>query len=216
MAARVPSSTTVGTASVTRLAPRRPRRPPVAALGLVLVAGAALAAVSLFRAGTARVEVVVAARDLDPSRPVTPQDLRTTEASTSTSARFLSPAGAARLVGQRPQGPIPAGTPLNAAMFAATQPLAPGEVVVGAVLEAGAVPIPGLRVGDTVELIVTATNKSGGATVQDLGPARVFGISDAGGPSGKTWVSLRTASTVGAQVAQASQDGSLRLELVSR
>jgi Flp pilus assembly protein CpaB len=185
-------------------------------LGVLLVAGCALAAVLLARSGQNTVDVVVAAHDLQPGQPIGSGDLRTTQVSTSTNATFVSAAHLAGLVGQAPRGFVPAGTPLNPDMIAAGATLSAGEDVVGAVLAPGAMPVGGLRPGDVVEVMVTS--KATGASAAppgSLGRAVVYEVAPSAGDNGADmWVSLRQPTSLGLRIAQAAADGTLRLALV--
>jgi hypothetical protein len=111
---------------------------------------------------------------------------------------------------------VPAGTPLNLGMFAGGATLAAGEDVVGAVLASGALPVGGLKAGDTVDVIVVSKASEGlPAPPADLGRATVFDVAPSTtGASDQTWVSLRQPVSLGLQIAQAASDGTLRLALV--
>jgi Flp pilus assembly protein CpaB len=185
-------------------------------LGVLLIAACGLAAVLLARSGHATVEVVVAARDLQPGQTVTAADLRMTSVSTSTNARFVSAAQLDAVIGQTPRGFVPAGTPLNLGMLAGGAALGPGEDVVGAVLPSGAIPIGGLKPGDTVDvLVVSKSAETPAAPPADVGRAVVYDVvSVSTGTSDQTWVSLRQPSSLGLAIAQAASDGTLRLALV--
>jgi len=205
-------------ASVTRLIRPRERQTPLVVLGVLLVAGCALAAVLFARSGQHSVAVVVAARDLQPGDPISAADLRVTQVSTDTDASFMSAVHLAELVGQSVRGYEPAGTPLNLQMIEAGAALGPGEDVVGAVLAAGAMPVGGLRPGDPVEVLVVAkASDSTGpeAPPADLGTAVVYEVAPASSdPTAGTWVSLRQPGALGEKIAQAAADGTLCLALV--
>jgi len=206
----------VAAGSVTRLVRPRERQTPLVLLGVLLVAGCALAAVLLARSGQNTVQVVVAARDLQPGQAIASADLRTTQVSTSTNASFVAASHLAELLGQVPRGFVPAGTPLNVGMVAAGAAVSPGEDVVGAVLAPGAMPVGGLRSGDVVEVIVTAKETgTSAAPTGSLGRAVVYEIAPSAGDNGADmWVSLRQPASLGLEIAQAAADGDLRLALV--
>jgi len=206
----------VAAGSVTRLVRPRERQTPLVLLGVLLVAGCALAAVLFARSGQSTAEVVVAAHDLQPGQPIAAADLRTTQVSTSTNATFLSAAHLEELVGQAPRGFVPAGTPLNPDMIASGAALSAGEDIVGAVLAPGAMPVGGLRSGDVVEVIVTSkANGTSSAPPGSLGRAVVYEVAPSSGDNGAdTWVSLRQPASLGLKIAQAAADGTLRLALV--
>ena len=202
--------------TVTRLVRPHERQTPLVVLGAVLVAGCGLGAVLFARSGQHTVDVVVAAHDLEPGQAIGAGDLRITAASTQTNARFVGSSHLGELVGQSPRGYVPEGTPLNLGMIQAGPVLGSGEDVVGAVLASGAIPVEGLRPGDTVEVIVVskATN-SAAAPPADLGRAVVYQVAPSASSTGDgTWVSLRQPSTLGLKIAQAAASGTLRLALV--
>jgi Flp pilus assembly protein CpaB len=185
-----------------------------------------LAATLAARSSARRVDVLVAARDLQPGSPIGQADLRVTRVSPDTNARFVAATDAAQVLGRVPRGFIPAGTPINSAMVAAGPEVPSGNMVVGAVLSPGQVPVA-LATGDTVEVLITArgggvtsSGSASGAAPQraDGGRAVVFAVSqlgqDANDPAGSTWVSLEASDTVAATIAQAAADGTLRLAAV--
>jgi len=204
--------------TVTRLVRPRERQTPLVVLGVLLVAGCALAAVLFASSGQHTVGVVVAAHDLSPGQPITSGDLRITQVSTSTDASFVSASHIGLLVGQSPRGYVPAGTPLNLGMLQAGSALSAGVDVVGAVLPAGAIPVGGLEPGDVVDvLVVSKTTALDGlqAPPADFGQSVVYAVAPASSdPTDGTWVSLRQSDTLGLTIAQAAADGTLRLALV--
>lgn len=202
--------------TVTRLVRPRERQTPLVVLGVLLVAGCALAAVLFARSGQHTVDVVVAAHDLQPGQPIGAGDLRTTQVSSSTDARFVSASQLGQLVGQSPRGYVPEGTPLNSGMIETGTALQAGEDVVGAVLASGAIPMGGLRPGDLVDvLVVSKASDAVAAPPADLGRSVVYEVAPAStATTDGTWVSLRQSTTLGLKIAQAAANGTLRLALV--
>jgi hypothetical protein len=204
--------------SITRLVRPRQRQTSIAIVGLALVLACALGAALLARSSAHRVQVVVAAHDLQPGVAIQPSDLRVTGVSPDTNARFIAASAAGDVIGHLPRGFIPAGTPLNAAMVAETVQVPIGNTIVGAVLSPGAVPTA-LQVGQRVDVVVVAKD-SGGATAAQtspavVGPAVVYSVAPAASNAdGGEWVSLEAQQSLGPVIAQAAQDGVLRLELV--
>ena len=207
--------------SVTKMAKPRQRQTHLVVVGVLLVAVCALGAVLLYRSAARRVDVLVAANDLQPGSPITSGDLRITRVSTDTNARFVAATNAAELIGRVPLGFVPSGTALNVGMVAPTPQLPAGDSVVGAVLDPGALPLA-LVSGETVEVLVTAAQtgptQSGlasSANPTEAGTAVVFSVNSMGvDAQGKVWVSLLAPDRLGATVAQAAQNGLLRLALV--
>src|ERR1700722_5737898 len=111
MAMRSTDRATPLAGSVTRLAKPRQRQTPLVVVGVLLVAACALGAVMLSRSSARRLDVLVAARDLQPGSPIAAGDLRITRVSTDTNARFVAATNADALIGRVPRGFVPAGTP---------------------------------------------------------------------------------------------------------
>ena len=208
--------------SVTTMAKPRQRQTHLVVIGVLLVAACALGSVLLSRSSARRVDVLVAARDLQPGSQIVAADLRITKVSADTTARFVAATNAGALIGHVPRGFVPEGTALNVGMVAATLQVPAGDAVVGAVLDLGAVPVT-LAVGETVEVLVTNPQNGAGlpGALSSTGPneagtAVVFAVSPTGPGSGsKLWVSLLAGRRLGATIAQAAQDGRLRLAVVT-
>ncbi len=204
--------------SITRLIRPRQRQTNIAVVGLALVVACALGAALLARSSAHRVQIVVAAHDLQPGVAIRPSDLRLNGVSPDTNARFIAASAADDVIGHLPRGFIPAGTPLNAAMVAETVQVPAGDTIVGAVLSPGAVPTA-LQVGQRVDLVVVAKDGGGAAPAQTspavVGTAVVYSVGSTGDSTGGSeWVSLEAQQSLGPVIAQAAQDGVLRLELV--
>ena len=205
--------------TVTRLNRPRERQTPLAVVGVLLVAGCALAAVLLARSGQRTVDVVVAAHDLAPGQAISAGDVRVTAVPTSTNARFLPASRLSEITGKVPRGYVPTGTPLNAGMLAAGNAVPAGQEVVGAVLPAGAMPAGGLQPGDAVEVLIVSKSAGGvAAPPADAGSAQVWAVAPAStnattGTTG-TWVSLRASTSLALKIAQAASDSTLRLAVV--
>jgi hypothetical protein len=188
---------------------------------VLLVAACALGAVMLSRSSARRLDVLVAARDLQPGSPIGAADLRITRVSTDTSARFVAATNADALIGRIPRGFVPAGTPLNVGMVAPSPQITAGDSVVGAVLEPGAAPVA-LATGETVEVLVipalngpTQSGTASSTNPVEAGTAVVFSVNSLGvGPDAKVWVSLVAPHRLSATIAEAAQNGLLRLAIV--
>ena len=141
--------------------------------------------------------------------------------SADTNARFVAATNASALIGRVPRGFVPSGTALNVGMVAPTPQVPAGDSVVGAVLDPGAVPVA-LVTGETVEVLVTVapnapTSSAASASTAptEAGTAVVFSVTSMSvGPQAKTWVSLLAPDQLSATIAQAAQDGQLRLAVV--
>src|SRR5262245_20159538 len=97
-----------------RVAEPSHRNPTWIGAGVLLVLLRALGGVLLFTSTDDRSEVLVAARDLDPGRPVERADLRIQRVALDSDVSSLPVTAADGLIGQHPVGRIPAGTMLAA------------------------------------------------------------------------------------------------------
>jgi SAF domain len=199
-----------------RVAEARHRNPTWIVAGLLLVLLSALGGVLLFTSTDDRTDVLVAAHDLDPGRPVERDDLRIQRVGLDANVSSLPVAAAVGLVGQHPIGPIPSGTMLSAAMFEPAVALAPDEVVVGAALDPGEAPLSKLTVGATVELVKVSVPGPGTAEVDGsaapIGTGAVWAVEELA--SGQLWVSVRAKSDVGMQASAAAAQDRLRVVLI--
>jgi hypothetical protein len=194
------------------------RRPMWVVVGVLLIGVSALLGLWVVSSATDRITVMVAAHDLEPGVPVGVDDLRAVEMGRTGQVRAVESSQQSLIVGRAPRGPIPAGTVLNTDLFTGKGAAVPaGQVVVGASLDPGATPVPNLRTGDPVSLLVTP-KASGGAntppsTVTRVGTGSVWTVQTAGPGGGKVWVSVLVAAELETAVAQAAADGTLRLGL---
>ena len=193
----------------------RGRNPLWLVTGVALVVACALAGAVLFSRGSGRRDVVVTARDVAAGVPLVREDLRVVQLSVPTGVAVVSPGEASSLVGQRAAGRVPAGTLVNAAMFATSTALGADEIVFGAALHPGAAPLSTITVGSTVELLAAGkTDLAVGATpvpAVSLGTGVVFAVDALA--SGDVWVSVRVPRPVGLLASQADQDRTLRVVL---
>ena len=123
----------------------------------------ALGGVLLFTSNDDRADVLVAAAELQPGRPVERGDLRIGSVATGDGVGSMAAVDASEIIGRFPIGRIPAGTMLTPGMFASEVPLGPDEMVLGAALDPGEAPLSGLEVGAPVELLVDHARRSGQA-----------------------------------------------------
>jgi hypothetical protein len=199
-----------------RVAEPRHRNPTWIVAGVLLVLLSALGGVLLFTSTDDRSEVLVAARDLDPARPVERGDLRIQRVALDSNVSSLPVASAAELVGEHPIGLIPAGTMLTAAMFESSLPLGPGEMVVGAALDPGEAPLFKLKVGAAVELVKVTVPAPGVAetdgSATSIGTGTVWAVEPVA--SGQLWVSVRVTADIGMQASAAAAQDRLRVALI--
>lgn len=206
-------------APVVALAPPQRRRPTWMIWGAALVIASAVLGAWAFSSSTARISIVVAARDLEPGDVVAGTDLRVIEIGSTGDMRAVQASQQSLVIGQVARGPIPAGTVLNTDLFADPGTSVPdGFVVIGTPLDAGTAPVGSLAAGDPVDVI--AVVKSSGADTADAAEvitrASVWAVDrpNTSSASPKVWVSLLVPIEAQTAVAQASADGRLRLSLV--
>ena len=217
-----PASTTATPTSASPVSLSRPtrRRPSWVLIGSLLVGLSALLGAWVFAATSERVSVVVAARDIDPGEVIDVSDLRVVELGASSEVRAIRSSQQELILGRAARGPIPGGTVLNTDLFADAGSVVPaGMVVVGAALDAGAVPSSRLRAGDVVNVLAAQRTTAGGgvevapvATL--LASGTVWSVEATGSTSAGLWVSLVVPVAAEGAVVQAAADGLLRLSLV--
>lgn len=203
-----------------RVADTRHRNPTWIIAGVLLVLLSALGGVLLFTSTDDRAEVLVAAVDIDPGRAVVAGDLQIARVAADDRVRSIPAAEAAELVGQQTNGRIPAGTVLSPEMFDTAVALGPDEMVIGAALDPGEAPLPGLQIGDAVVLLDTAAPVADpAATVPGAPGARTIGTGSVWAvepiATGQLWVSIRVDRSVGeAASSVAATDDALRIALI--
>lgn len=195
-----------------RVTATRAKRVPWVALGVVLVLVGALLSGLLVQSAGDRVAVVVAARDIDPGQVIEASDLRLIEIAIDGQASTVPASQRASLLGKTAASRIPTGALLSPAHFADGSVLADGEVVVGALLGPGGIPVPNLRVGDEVLLLEARDPERSRDDAEPLGSATVYLVT-AGTQSGTQFVSLAVDQRVAQRVADAAAAQLLRLVL---
>ncbi len=199
-----------------KVAETRHRNPTWLVAGVLLVLVSALGGVLLFTSTDDRADVLVAAADLQPGRPVARGDLRVGRVAADDDVASMSPVDAADVIGRFPIGRVPAGTMLTPGMFASEVPLAPDEMVFGAALDPGEAPLSGLEVGAPVELLAIepADPATPGVDVAAaaIGQGTVWAVESIA--TGQLWVSLRVPRDVGVAASLASASDTLRVVLI--
>lgn len=142
-------------------APVRDRRPALAALALLLVLGGALtSALIAYRSGD-RVDVLVAASDIEVGQTMSAGDFSIARVAAD-GAATIDAAALQNFVGTSATTRVPAGTMLNNTMFLnATRVQPPGSVLVGVVLSPNQRPAGGLRGGDVVRVFLVPREANG-------------------------------------------------------
>ena len=197
-------------------------------LGILLVAGCALAAIVWQRSASTTQQALVFARDVRRGDVLVPEDFRAADVR-ATGARLLPYTDATRLVGRVVVADISAFTPVTDDLAVEVIPLGTDESLVGRRLELGEFPV-GLRSGDRVTVVVveddplaTSSSTATGALAPEAqvgDPASdpvtitrpeleliaiIETISTIEGGPGDVVVTLRVASPVAEQIAAARE-----------
>ena len=190
---------------------KRPVRVPEVMLGVLLVAGCALAAVLWNQSNTATSTIVVAARHIARGTAITADDLRGAEMSGATSV-MVGGADARLLLGQFALVDIDANSPFTDSLLTASSPLGVDEALTSMALEPGQLP-PDLAANDDVRLVVTSVPDATGVSTTQLldDDATVWSVVDA--PDGmSSIVTVRGPITLSSAVASASKVQLARVE----
>jgi hypothetical protein len=184
---------------------------PWTALAVLLVVGGALAAVVMAGNLGDRTAVLAAARDIDAGERIDAAAVRVVDVAVPEGVAVVAEPDRGLVVGRVASAPIPAGTLLHADMASGGPAVAEGEVVVGALLNPGELPLADLRPGSRVALVVVPGD--GGGPARELGEATVF-AAVAGPQAGSRLVSLAVEEGLAAEVSTAAAGQRLRLHLL--
>lgn len=198
--------------SPTPATPKRSFRLPEVVLGVLLVAGCALAAVLWQQHANTTTTIVVAGRPIARGSVITADDLRGAQIGGETDA-MIAGDSAQTLLGQIALVDIAANVPLSPTLVTDEQPLGTDEALTSMALEPGQVP-PDLAPNDHVRIIVTAPSDSLGATASTLLDAEAVVWSVGASPDGISVIvtvrgplSLSTEIATAASVRLARVDG---------
>jgi Flp pilus assembly protein CpaB len=203
-------------------APPRERRPALVTLGVLLIAGGALAAGLLALQLDERRPALVAARDIAAGEQITADAL--TEAPVAADGVELIPAAAVdQVIGTYALSAIPARRLLDTSMLARSGFLAAGQAAVGMAVPPGRLPAEGLQSGDRVSVVSVPeggqpTEVTGDAVVSAVGaPNSGDGRLPTGpGGEGSELVTLVVPRSEATDVAAAAVEGSFSLVLLER
>ncbi len=178
--------------------------------GITVFLLAALLAVLLTNGSKEQRTILVAKRDLPAGTVLVLDDLRTTEIAADAKVRATDRSEYQSLIGLVTQQPIPKGAAVLPENFASSQKPPAGTVLVGVSLEAGALPLPNLRFGDTVR-VLTSSEIEGQAISQELGTATVFAVWNQTDGSARRTLTLAVPDAQSGAVAAAAGAGTVRL-----
>jgi len=197
----------------------RRRSGPLAAAGVLLVAGCALAfALTWLRAGD-RTPVLAMSRTVAAGQVITAADLTVARVSADGPVSLIPSSQEAAVAGHVAATALPAGSLLTAGDVGAAPPSA-GQAILGVAVKAGQFP-PDLAAGDTVDVLATpAAGGSAGAgssaqAALPVGRAIVVSVSPQPGTPGTVVVELEVSQDAMPQVAAAAAAGQVDLATVS-
>jgi len=162
---RAPAGAAIGKAMAAS-GRKHPIRIPEVVLGVVLVAGCALAALLWQRSNGAATTVVVAAHPIARGTVITPADLVGEQVAGNASA-FVAGPDAHQLLDRVALIDIEGNSPLTASMFADEVPLAEGEALTSVALTRGQFPSD-LATEDRVRIVVTTPVDATGQTTTTM------------------------------------------------
>lgn len=206
------------TAPETRRLPQTPaplvpvrgrRRPWLVALGAFLAATGALLVVWMVGAAGQRQEVLVLRQDVPYGQPVTDADLAVTRVSVDPGVEVVPAAGRDRVAGLVAATTLTAGALLTPASVEAAGEPGPGRVLVPVPLAAERLPAGGLRPGDRILAVGTASAESASALAIPSSVVRV-GSMDVNGVS---VVDVTVAAQDGSRLAVAAAQGAVAIVL---
>lgn len=196
--------------------PRSRRNTGRIALGLIVLAISALAAVVVFSSAADRVTVIGVARDVPAGKAITESDLRDVSISRGSGLRTIPTQDASKVVGRTAAVGLVAGSLLSPGQLADGPLLPTGTVITGAVLKSGQFPV-GLSIGDQVDVVETAAaDSSGVGEPVPRGSATVVDLSESGDGQGAVTVSLAVRSESAAAISSAGAAGRLSLVVTPR
>ncbi len=136
----------------------RRTRIPELALGVLLVAGCALAAVAWQTLSDPSRAVLAVRNDIDRGDIITAADLQAVEIATDDQVNLIPSGSAATMVGRIAQVDLATGTLLTTAMAADVAAIGDGQALVGLAVERGSLPSTSLRPGSRVDVVLTPSD----------------------------------------------------------
>ncbi len=194
---------------------RTTRRPKLLAGGVGLIAATALLGALMFSRGSEQRTAIVAATDIGVGEVITPAHLRVVRIARNADVASLPSSAAGQLVDRVAAVPISRGALVLPTDVNRTQSAPGGSVLVGAVLEPGALPSPDLRFGDRVRVLIAPSNPSidnAPKVVTEAVVWRVWGSQQASGS--RRAVTLAVPDAAAVEVGAGAAQGSIRLLVV--
>ena len=194
---------------------RTKRRPKLLLGGVGLIAGTALLGALTFSRGSEQRTAIVAATDIGVGEVITAAHLKVVRIARDTDVASLPSSAAGQLVDRVAAVPISSGALVLPDQVNRTQSAPDGTVLIGAVLEPGALPSPDLRFGDRVRVLIAPTNASIDNEPKIATEAvvwRVWGSQQASGSRRAVTLAVPDAASV--EVGAAAAQGSIRLFVI--
>lgn len=195
---------------------RRALNVPWILLGVLLVAGSALAFTVLGTGAGHRVRALALAVDVGAGAVLTDDVLTTVEVDAPDGTGLVPASRLDDVRGRTAVADLPAGTLVTGALFTDGPTLEPGEALVGVRLDPSAVPVTGLGPGDPVMAVRTpGTGDAGDGGTPLVWTGTVFAVAPVASPTGDvTVVTLRVDARDAPAVAAAAATDRVRLVLV--
>lgn len=194
---------------------RRPRRPALAAGGVILVLLCGMTSAALATSGDQQVRVLTLSHDVQAGQVLSADDLTTADISGS-GVKALSAAGLDNVVGQTATATLPAGTLLNPSMLSSSPLPAAGLQLVAVAVKPGGVPqqaVPGRDVSLIRVPSANAGDAKGAVATILVAKARLVSTSKEDA-SGLQILSVEVPQAATLAVAQASAAGSIAVTLL--
>ena len=197
--------------ALTGLGSRKPK-PKVVGVGAAVVVAGGLIGALMFGSGRDSQQVIVATHGIDAGSVLTSADMKGVEVSGVLGFQATSAGTLETLIGKVAAVPIAVGTLIVAEQLQLRQSAPIGKVLVGMVLDPGALPSPDLRFGDRVQVLTTSNPNAvvdePAAVLTDATVWRVWGGLEG---SGRRTVTLAVPSGVATQVGDAAARNLIRL-----
>ncbi|WP_232668630.1 SAF domain-containing protein [Pseudonocardia sp. TRM90224] len=175
---------------------------PMAALGVLLVAGCALGALVMWTGAGQRVDVLAAARDITAGHVLEPADLRTVSVAGIDEVSVVPASRTSQLIGLAAAVPVPAGALVPAGLVRRDGLLLPrGAIVMSIAVQAGAVP-PQAGPGSAVRVLPIPPSATSPGRVPGRGvDAVLLSVAPASSTESQLVVSLQLAEADAAALA---------------
>ncbi|WP_051426173.1 SAF domain-containing protein [Jiangella gansuensis] len=196
--------------------PPRQRRPALAALAVLLIAGGAAVAALLAMRVDERTPVLMLRGDVAAGQQITEQHLETTQVASELDT-LIPESQLDQVVGQYARVSLRSGQLIDTTMLGPSGLLTDGTAAVGASLAPGFLPAGGLQEGDVVDLVSIATG-SGEVIVEDARVSSAVSSDGSSATSGATGVvaTLIVDREDEAEVAAVAAQNQLVVTLVER